>query len=97
MSKSMPDPIANVINRMLDHIHVMEERQAKICGVVSKVAMSQLSEEERASLKFTACRTPYPSLLTSSEPLQRCPRLWWTRKPWPKCSAPPRQRTKRSD
>jgi serine O-acetyltransferase len=30
-SKDMPDPVANAINRMLDHIHLMDQRLEEMC------------------------------------------------------------------
>ena len=30
-TQDMPDPVANTVNRMLDHIHKMDERMDKMC------------------------------------------------------------------
>ncbi len=30
-TKDMPDPVANVVNKMLDHIHKMDQRMDKMC------------------------------------------------------------------
>ena len=39
-TKEAPDPVATAINRMLDHIHVMDERMQSMC-----VALKQLGTE----------------------------------------------------
>ena len=30
----MPDPVANAINSMLDHIHLMDQRLETMCGAI---------------------------------------------------------------
>ena len=48
MSDQMPDPVANAINSMLDHIHVMDQRLETMCGAIkslgAEVADIQLSD-----------------------------------------------------
>jgi serine O-acetyltransferase len=36
-TRDMPDPVSNVVNRMLDHIHLMDERMDKICNEVKRL------------------------------------------------------------
>lgn len=36
-TQDMPDPVANAVNRMLDHIHLMDERMDKLCEEVSRL------------------------------------------------------------
>jgi serine O-acetyltransferase len=36
-TRDMPDPVSNVVNRMLDHIHLMDERMDKICNEVKNL------------------------------------------------------------
>ncbi|HHC74158.1 MAG TPA: serine O-acetyltransferase [Thiothrix sp.] len=36
-TRDMPDPVANVVNRMLDHIHLMDERMDKMCHEVRRL------------------------------------------------------------
>ena len=69
----MPDPIANVINRMLgapciftkrgssliyllDHIHVMDQRQMKMCEALGRIG-ELLPEDDRERIKLEVCRT----------------------------------------
>jgi serine O-acetyltransferase len=33
----MPDPVANIVNRMLDHIHLMDERMDKLCEEIQRL------------------------------------------------------------
>ncbi len=39
MSKDMPDPVANAINCMLDHIHVTDKRLEEMCGALKKLGV----------------------------------------------------------
>lgn len=36
-SKDMPDPIAHAMNRLLDHIHLMDERMDTMCGEMNRL------------------------------------------------------------
>jgi serine O-acetyltransferase len=36
-SQDMPDPVANAFNRMLDHIHLMEERTDCLCAELQRL------------------------------------------------------------
>lgn len=36
-TQDMPDPVSNVVNRMLDHIHLMDERMDKLCSEVRRL------------------------------------------------------------
>ncbi|HFE37885.1 MAG TPA: serine O-acetyltransferase [Gammaproteobacteria bacterium] len=36
-TQDMPDPVADAVNRMLDHIHVLDERQEKMCEILKKM------------------------------------------------------------
>lgn len=36
-TQDMPDPVSNVVNRMLDHIHLMDERMEKLCSEVRRL------------------------------------------------------------
>lgn len=36
-TQDMPDPVADVVNRMLDHIHLMDERMDKLCEEVQRM------------------------------------------------------------
>ena len=36
-TQDMPDPVANAVNRMLDHIHLMEERTDCLCAEVQRL------------------------------------------------------------
>lgn len=36
-TQDMPDPVANAVNRMLDHIHQMDERMEKLCEEVQRL------------------------------------------------------------
>ena len=37
MHDEMPDPIANAINNMLDHMHAMDQRLEKMCGAIKSL------------------------------------------------------------
>jgi len=36
-TQDMPDPVANTVNRMLDHIHLMDERLEQLCEEVQRL------------------------------------------------------------
>ncbi len=36
-TEDMPDPVANTINRMLDHIHKMDERMERMCAQLKRM------------------------------------------------------------
>ena len=36
-TKDAPDPIATAINRMLDHIHAMDDKMEKMCGALKQL------------------------------------------------------------
>lgn len=36
-TRDMPDPTANAVNRMLDHIHLMEDRMNKMCQEINRL------------------------------------------------------------
>ncbi len=38
-TKEAPDPVATAINRMLDHIHVMDEKLETMCGALKQLGM----------------------------------------------------------
>jgi len=37
MHDEMPDPVANAINNMLDHIHTMDQRLEQMCGAIKSL------------------------------------------------------------
>jgi len=45
MHDEMPDPVANAINNMLDHIHIMDERLEQMCGAIKSLG-AEISEIE---------------------------------------------------
>ncbi len=45
MHREMPDPVANAINCMLDHMHVMDERLQEMCGAIKKMG-AEIQEKE---------------------------------------------------
>ena len=38
-TKEAPDPVATAINRMLDHIHAMDEKMETMCGALKQLGM----------------------------------------------------------
>ncbi|HFC91275.1 MAG TPA: serine O-acetyltransferase [Leucothrix mucor] len=51
-TKDMPDPVANTVNKMLDHIHAMDQRMDKMCkqirhmgGVLELEPLSEIEAE----------------------------------------------------
>lgn len=36
-TQDMPDPVANAVNRMLDHIQLMDERMDRLCGEIHRL------------------------------------------------------------
>ena len=38
-TSDMPDPVANAVNRMLDHIHVMDEKQDQMCKALREMGV----------------------------------------------------------
>ena len=38
-TKEAPDPVATAINRMLDHIHAMDEKMINMCGALKQLGM----------------------------------------------------------
>lgn len=36
-TQDMPDPVANAVNRMLDHIHLMDQRMDKLCQELQRL------------------------------------------------------------
>jgi serine O-acetyltransferase len=61
-TQDMPDPVANTINRMLDHIHKMDERMDKMCKQVQalggKIDFEPLPELKDAELNDCGTDTP---------------------------------------
>jgi len=53
-TSDMPDPVANAVNRILDHIHVMDEKQDQMCQALKKMGVQvsdiQLPDLESCSL-----------------------------------------------
>lgn len=45
----MPDPVAHAINCMLDHIHTMDEKMAKMCGAI-KIMGAEIDVDRIAEL-----------------------------------------------
>lgn len=39
MSQEMPDPVANAINRLLDHVHVMDSQMENMCQAIKHLGM----------------------------------------------------------
>jgi serine O-acetyltransferase len=39
MSQEMPDPVANAINRLLDHVHVMDSQMENMCKAIKHLGM----------------------------------------------------------
>ncbi len=54
----MPDPVANAINAILDHVHVTDERMKQMCGAIRNlggdVDASKLPDIEGCDLEVTA-------------------------------------------
>ncbi len=48
-TKDMTDPLANAVNRMLDHIHIMDEKQDKMCQALRQMG-AQLEDIELPNL-----------------------------------------------
>ncbi|MCP3672333.1 MAG: serine O-acetyltransferase [Gammaproteobacteria bacterium] len=44
-TQDAPDPVANAINCMLDHIHVMDKRMQSMCEAIKQVSGEQLDTE----------------------------------------------------
>ena len=59
-TKEAPDPVATAINRMLDHIHAMDEKMEKMCA-----ALKQLGTE----IDVTNLPDLGPCNISSSEPI----------------------------
>lgn len=62
-TQDMPDPVANAINSMLDHIHVMDKRLEDMCrglkGLGAEVADMQMPDLGPCELdSHTSCATP---------------------------------------
>ncbi len=62
-TQDMPDPVANAINNMLDHIHVMDKRLEDMCrglkGLGAEVADMQMPDLGPCELDSrTSCTTP---------------------------------------
>ena len=38
-TREAPDPVATAINRMLDHIHVMDDKMEKMCGAIKHLGI----------------------------------------------------------
>jgi serine O-acetyltransferase len=59
-TKDAPDPVANAINNMLDHIHMMDKRLEDLCrglkGLGVDVADMRLPDLEACELE-SACKT----------------------------------------
>lgn len=36
-TKEAPDPVATAINKMLDHIHAMDDKMEKMCGALKQL------------------------------------------------------------
>jgi len=53
-TKDMPDPVANAVNRMLDHMHVVDERQEQMCKALKSMgaAMDDVKLPEIDSCKL---------------------------------------------
>jgi len=64
-TEDMPDPVANAINRMLDHIHAMDERMEQMCGAL-KALGAELGETEIPDLG--SCEIDSGSTEGDSEP-----------------------------
>lgn len=39
MSQEMPDPVANAMNRLLDHVHVMDSQMENMCKAIKHLGM----------------------------------------------------------
>lgn len=44
-TEDAPDPVANAINCMLDHVHVLENKQARMCEVLKGLGYSEEEDE----------------------------------------------------
>jgi serine O-acetyltransferase len=57
----MPDPVANAINLMLDHIHALDNRVEELCGTIrdlgGRLDESQLPELSACELDSSAAKT----------------------------------------
>ena len=53
-TQDMPDPVANAVNRMLDHLHLMDERQEQMCKALKSMgaAMDDVKLPELSSCKL---------------------------------------------
>lgn len=54
-TQDMPDPVANAVNRMLDHMHMMDERQEQMCKALKSLgaAMDEVKLPELSSCKLS--------------------------------------------
>lgn len=43
-TRDMPDPVATAINRMLDHIHLMDRKMEKMCRVLEQKGLADAGE-----------------------------------------------------
>jgi serine O-acetyltransferase len=44
-SADMPDPVANAINCMLDHMHAMDTKMEQMCGALKRLGAEEVGEE----------------------------------------------------
>ncbi len=63
----MPDPVANAINLMLDHIHALDDRVEELCGTIRDLG-GRLDEAELPELG--ACELDSATVEPGSEDLQ---------------------------
>jgi serine O-acetyltransferase len=71
-TQDMPDPVANAINNMLDHIHVMDKRLEDMCrglkSLGAEVADMQMPDLGPCELDSQTARTPPPIVTGDDEP-----------------------------
>ncbi len=57
-TQDAPDPVAHAINCMLDHIHVMDDKMQRMCGVMKRLGldedMTDLPDLDRCEIVTTA-------------------------------------------
>ena len=63
-SQNMPDPVANAVNCMLDHIHVLDTRIETMCAAL-KALGADLAEVKLPSMAVCEIEPPSPAVVDS--------------------------------
>ncbi len=76
-TKDAPDPVANAINNMLDHIHVMDKRLDDMCrglkGLGAEVADLQMPDLDSCELESACSTEPIETGEEKEKPLKSNP------------------------